>query len=58
MSDLAGCCAGAYLVCFAWVEFAIVEAIGNKATTVATPKTAVVVLKNLMVRKVLISLAL
>ena len=35
-SDLAGCCAGAFLVCFAWVEFAIVEAIGNRATTVAT----------------------
>ena len=33
------------------------EAIGNKATTVATPKTAVDVLMNLVVRKVLISLA-
>jgi hypothetical protein len=39
------------------VEFAIVEAIGNRATTVATPKTAVVVLMNLVVQKVLISLA-
>jgi hypothetical protein len=39
------------------VEFAIVEAIGNKATTVATPKTAVDVLMNLVVRKVLNSLA-
>ena len=57
-SDLAGCCAGAVLVCFACVEFAIVVAIGNAAATIAIPMIAVVVLMNLMVRKVLISLAL
>ena len=56
-SYLAGCRAGAFLVCFAWMEFAIVVAIGNAAAMIAIPMIAVVVLKNLMVRKVLISLA-